>query len=209
MLERLKVVKENLMSALQTQMGNLQNADTKELGEVVDMIKDLEEAIYYCTITKAMEEQGKEEKSRGKEIERHYYTERPYYPPMYYGGGAGQTGQGGNGNNMYYSGRSDGSNSGSSSSNGGGASRNMYYTEVNTTDGRDASRDSREGRSGSSRRTYIEAKDLKKGQAMQIKELEHYVQELSNDLVEMIGDASPEEKNILKQHLKTISEKIK
>jgi len=37
-------------------MGNLHQVDTHELGEVIDMIKDLEEALYYCSITKAMEE---------------------------------------------------------------------------------------------------------------------------------------------------------
>lgn len=207
-MERLKSVKETLMNALQSQMGNLQTVDTKELGEVVDMVKDLEEAIYYCTITKAMGE--KEEGKQQKEIERHYYTERPYYPPMdytyrnmYYGG------DGGRGGEMYYNGGgSSGGNSGMSSGNGGG-SRNMYYTENGMSDGQGMTRDGREGRSGGSRRTYIEAKDMKKGQAMQIKELEHYIQELSNDLVEMVEGASPEEKNLLKQHLKTISEKIK
>ena len=30
----------------------IREVDTKELGEAIDMIKDLEEAIYYCTVTK-------------------------------------------------------------------------------------------------------------------------------------------------------------
>lgn len=34
----------------------VENIDTKEMGEVIDMIKDLSEAEYYATITKAMEE---------------------------------------------------------------------------------------------------------------------------------------------------------
>ena len=55
-MDKLKNVKECLMAQLQTQLGNLANVDAKEMGEVVDMIKDLEEAIYYCTITKAMTE---------------------------------------------------------------------------------------------------------------------------------------------------------
>ena len=37
---------------------NLNTVDTRELGEAVDMIKDLAEAIYYCTVTKAMEEKS-------------------------------------------------------------------------------------------------------------------------------------------------------
>ncbi len=36
--------------------------DAKELGEIVDIVKDLEEAIYYRTITEAMEESSDREK---------------------------------------------------------------------------------------------------------------------------------------------------
>lgn len=72
-MERLKSMKENLMSVAQGQMSNLHQVDTHELGEVIDMIKDLEEALYYCSITKAMEESQQEKK---------YYRERPqYYMP--------------------------------------------------------------------------------------------------------------------------------
>ena len=53
-MERLKAMKETLVSAAQSQMGNLAATDTKELGEVIDMIKDIEEATYYCTIIKSM-----------------------------------------------------------------------------------------------------------------------------------------------------------
>lgn len=77
-MERLKSMKENLMSIAQGQMGNLHQVDTHELGEVIDMIKDLEEALYYCSITKAMEESQQEKK---------YYKEHPQYympyPPFY------------------------------------------------------------------------------------------------------------------------------
>ena len=44
------------MGCIESQMTNLDEVDTKELGEAIDMIKDLEEAMYYCTITKAMEQ---------------------------------------------------------------------------------------------------------------------------------------------------------
>ena len=37
---------------------HLETIDTCELGEVVDMIKDLSETIYYKTVTEAMEEKG-------------------------------------------------------------------------------------------------------------------------------------------------------
>ena len=55
MVKRLEQMKECLVSCVQNQIsGHLDQVDTKELGEAIDMIKDLEEAIYYCTITKAM-----------------------------------------------------------------------------------------------------------------------------------------------------------
>lgn len=76
-------------------MANLKETDTEELGQAVDMIKDLEEAIYYCTITKAMEKSEKEENSsptivmpsvtpntNNNTTERYYYT-TPYYPRDY------------------------------------------------------------------------------------------------------------------------------
>jgi hypothetical protein len=69
-MEQLKHMKETLISCVQSQMSHLDTVDTEELGDVIDMIKDLEEAIYYCTITKAME--GKE-KEGGNQY--HYYTE--------------------------------------------------------------------------------------------------------------------------------------
>ena len=42
-------------------MANPQQADTHEMGEVIDMIKDLEQAKYYCSIVKAMEEAEEDE----------------------------------------------------------------------------------------------------------------------------------------------------
>ena len=58
-------------------------------------------------------------------------------------------------------------------------------------------RDRREGRSPMSRKMYMESKELHKDKATQLKDLEHYMQELSTDIAEMIDDASPEEKQIL------------
>lgn len=124
-MERLKNMKETLMSCVQGQMTHLETVDTKELGEVIDMIKDISEALYYCTITEAME--GKEEK--GKE-HHHYYTEQRYYPvdsrmmdreygKMYYDG---------NGNNMmYYNG--NGSNSSSNGNNARGGGTRGFHEE--------------------------------------------------------------------------------
>jgi hypothetical protein len=70
-MERMKNMKETLMGCVQAQMSHLDTVDTKELGEVVDMIKDFSEAIYYCTITEAME--GKEKETQQQH--HHYYTD--------------------------------------------------------------------------------------------------------------------------------------
>lgn len=56
-LKEICEMKEQLLNAMKTQLsGNLNNVDTAEAGEVIDMIKDLAEAEYYCKITEAMED---------------------------------------------------------------------------------------------------------------------------------------------------------
>ena len=70
-------------------------------------------------------------------------------------------------------------------------------------------RDEREGKSGRTRRTYMENKEMHADKAMQLKELEKYIQELGQDLTEMIEGASPEEKQLLQQKVTTLASKIK
>ena len=69
-------------------------------------------------------------------------------------------------------------------------------------------RDSREGRSGQSRRGYMEAKENGMDKQAKMKELEEYMKELSSDVTEMIGDASPEEKAMLKNKMQVLMQKI-
>ena len=101
-MERLKHIKETIMSCVEGEVCNLSQADTKELGEAIDMLKDLEEAIYYATITKAMHEK---EKEGGGEKEVMYYPYPMYYPQesnqMYYPRGGGD-GDGRRGYMNYY-----------------------------------------------------------------------------------------------------------
>ena len=54
MIEELKRMKNCLITQAQSQMNNLSMVNTQEMGEVVDMIKDLEESIYYCTIVETI-----------------------------------------------------------------------------------------------------------------------------------------------------------
>ena len=77
-MESLKTMKTQLEGCVQGQLGNLDKVDAKQLGQAIDMIKDLSEAIYYCTITEAMEKG--EEKQSVNNI--NYYT-TPVYNKMY------------------------------------------------------------------------------------------------------------------------------
>jgi galactose-1-phosphate uridylyltransferase len=55
-MERLKRIKDCLICVVESHMDDLDAVDAKEMGEVIDMIKDLSETMYYCSIVKAMEE---------------------------------------------------------------------------------------------------------------------------------------------------------
>lgn len=216
-IEEMKTMKTQLMSCVQGQMGDLKNTDAKELGQAVDMIKDLSEAIYYCTITESMEKAEKQEKetinnvnyytmpynSANEMIYPRYYTpmmpdyyrdmerEKGYmYYPMYYSNGSG----GSNGS----SGSGRGGNMGNTT--GGNSS---YYTEPGMM-----MRDPRQGRAAIRRRLYMESKEQHKDTNSQLRELEAYMQELSSDITEMIKDASPEERATLHQKMSTLASKI-
>ena len=207
-MERLKSMKEAFIGQIQSQLGNLANVDAKELGEVVDMVKDLEEAIYYCTITKAME--AKEHENKGAEHHSHYYTEYRYPEPHYYRDmdrDYGRMYYNGNGGN--YSSNNGNSNGNSGSRNYGdwGGMRNYSSWEMDMT--KSMMRDEREGKSGRTRRNYMENKSMHVDKAAQLKELEKYIQELGQDLAEMVEGASPEEKQLLQQRVSTLASKIK
>lgn len=177
-MHRLYDMKNCLISAAQSQMGNLQDCNAEELGEVIDMIKDLEEAIYYCTITKSMND--KEENNSSQY--RMYYKER---------GGHDYD----NSSSYINYPRIDKYNDKS----------NEHYREREFPL---EMRDAREGRSPARRRMYMESKELHKDKVTAMKELEEYMQELSSDICEMIEDASPEEKQLLQKKIIALSNKI-
>lgn len=139
--KKLMWMEELLIAEAEKQFECLEEVCTKELGEVIDMIKDLKEAIYYETVTKAME-----------------------------------TG-------------------------------NSYKTEKSDHHQGD-SRSEYEGKSPHSRQLYIEAKHMNKDKATQLRELEKYMQELSQDVIDMIADASPEEKQYLEKKITALASKV-
>ena len=70
------------------------------------------------------------------------------------------------------------------------------------------SRSEHEGKSPLSRKMYLEAKHMNKDKATQLRELEKYMQELSQDVVDMIADASPEEKQYLEKKITALASKV-
>lgn len=240
-LEPIKKMCETLEDAAKHELSKgVENVDAKELGEVVDMIKDLYEAkekivkaCYYKGILEAMEEHDFDDEedimdegrrgyrgqprsqsgrymsrgdgrrsNRGRGSRRGYESSMMEYDDMDYEDmermrdydrGAGK---------MYYT-RGGSSMGGSTSGQSGNSSMNrgqMGYS--------DGGRDRREGRSGQMRRGYMEAKEQGKDKQQKMKELEDYMKELSTDVTEMIGDASPEEKSLLKQKMQVLMQKI-
>lgn len=190
-MEQLKMMKEQLTSMIQSQMGDIRHTDTKELGEAIDMVKDLSEAIYYCTIVKSMEESDE-----GKTKEYPYNAERS----RYYGDGAIVNGAEHTTHTMYYGNRRNPVYY--------GEQYPVYYRENEMRYQDMMSRDPREGRSPRSRRMYMESQEMHQDTSTKMKELENYVKELSNDITEMIEKASPEEKVLLRQKISALSDKI-
>lgn len=147
-MKKLYKIKDTLINLVEQQMTNPQCVDTHEMGEVIDMIKDLAETCYYVSIVEAMEDKEDHEES-SRQIDT-----------MYYGIGA--------------------------------------MNDDNK----------KMGHSPMKRKSYIESKELHMDQAQQMRELEDYAQVLTSDLLEMIQDATPEEKQLLQRKIATLATKI-
>lgn len=147
-MKKLCKLKDTLINLVEQQMTNPQCVDTHEMGEVIDMIKDLAETCYYVSIVEAMEDKEDHEESSSQT------------DTMYYGIGA--------------------------------------MNDDNK----------KMGHSPMKRKSYIESKELHMDQARQMRELEDYAQVLTSDLLEMIQDATPEEKQLLQRKIATLATKI-
>lgn len=147
-MKKLCEIKDTLINLVEQQITNPQCVDTHEMGEVIDMIKDLAETCYYVSIVEAMEDKEDHEESNRQT------------DTMYYGIGA--------------------------------------MNDDNK----------KMGHSPMKRKSYIESKELHMDQAQQMRELEDYAQVLTSDLLEMIQDATPEEKQLLQRKIATLATKI-
>lgn len=207
-VKRIHEMREKLTECTKSQFDKgIDHVDTCEASKVIDMIKDLAEAEYYATLAITMQEYDPDENMEmferygdgGKRFYDHYryadgrfapkghgtyrrgYEEPPYYhmtPEMYHRDMDRDMGR-------------------------------MYYTETSSSGMRDA----REGRSGMSRRAYMENKELHKANTpadkeAKVRDLNTYMTELATDMSEIINDATPEEKSVLKSKLSALVTKI-
>jgi hypothetical protein len=196
-MDRLKTMKETLISCIEGQMTHLDSVDTKELGEVIDMVKDLEEAIYYGTITEAMKGEDKHSKHFVEYIYPYKddYNIYPYEHDRDVDRSKGR---------MYYGGRG----SGSSTTEGGPGTVQYYGGYDYPVNWPVEMKDAREGKSGKMRKMYMESKEMHHDKSKLMKDLEMYMQELSSDITEMISDATPEERQYLSSKISALATKI-
>ena len=94
----------------------------------------------------------------------------------------------------------------------------LYYTEkypknktskyMTDTHMETAWDDDKIGRSPSARKAYLEAQQNHKDKAIQLKELDNYISDLSSDIVEMIENASNDERSYLERKISALATKI-
>ena len=186
-----------------------ENVDTCEMGQVVDMIKDLNEAEYKAVIVKAMKKADEEKEEYDKMLLRELKEEygedagRRYYDHYRYA--SGRFAPKGHGSyrrgyeeppyyhmtpEMYRDMDRD-------------THSRMYYTETSMN----------ESGYDRAKRTYTETKEMHRGNTPEDKkakmqELERYAKSLTEDVVEMVSDMSDEEKNLLRTKMQILMQKI-
>lgn len=218
----------------------IENVDTSEMGEVVDMIKDLAEAEYHSIISKAMKKADEEEEEYNKELlrsikaeygeedGRRFYDEYRYkttgrYAPKGKGSYVGRRGyeEPPYWHRYPYNMTDTDYDDMERMRDMDRPHGRMYYTNMSDRmgmidqprSGSSTERDMREGRSGISRKHYMEAKEQHKANTQQDKDakmqsLDEYMRELSTDMAELITDMTPEERTMLKNKMSVLMTKI-
>lgn len=78
-MEQIKDLMKSVVNCVSAQVTSMENADSKELSDAMDMIKDLAMAKYYCAITDAME---KPENVYGRDYDENGRIRKGYSPKM-------------------------------------------------------------------------------------------------------------------------------
>ena len=185
-----------------------ENVDTCEMGQVVDMIKDLNEAEYKAVIVKAMKKADEEEKEYknillrelkeeyGEDAGRRFYDHYRYADGRFAPKGRGTYRRGYEEPPYWH--MTPEMYRDMDKENG-----RMYYTEPMYT----------ESRYESAKRAYTESKELHKGNEPQdkeakMRELEKYMKEMSDDLLNLMKGMSQEEMNMAKSKLSVLVSKM-
>lgn len=221
----------------------IENVNVEEMSEAVDMIKDLCEAEYKAVIVKSMKEADEEEEEYNKELLRMLKTEygeedgRRFYDEYRYKttgryapkGRGTYVGRRGYEEPPYWHRHpydmtdTDYDDMERMRDMDRLSRGRMYYTDMSDRmgmvdqprSGSSMERDMREGRSGISRKHYMETKEQHKANTQQDKDvnmqtLEEYLTALSADITELITDMNmtPEERSLIKNKMSVLMTKI-
>lgn len=184
----------------------IENVDACEMGQVTDMLKDLAEAMYYRTLTKAMDEAEDDEIMEmfdrygdGRRFYDHYrYSDGRFAPK---GRGSYRRGYEGPYWRMTPEMYKDMQEYRDMDRNTG----RMYYTEPSMT--------MSESNYDRAKRNYTETKELHRANTPQDKEakmrgLEDYFKEISSDITGLLSDMTPEERNMFKSKISALATKL-
>ena len=184
-----------------------ENVDTCEMGQAVDMIKDLNEAEYKAVIVKAMKKADEEKEEYDKMLLRELKEEygedagRRFYDHYRYSDG--RFAPKGRGTYRGYSEPYYHMTPEMYRDMDRDKHSRMYYTETGMN----------ESGYDRAKRTYTETKEMHRGNTPEDKkakmqELERYAKSLTEDVVEMVSDMSDEEKNLLRTKMQILMQKI-
>lgn len=174
-MDNIKHMKTMLESAIYAEMNKgIDRANTDELGKAIDMLKDITETLYYCSIVKSMEDSETESKEYRK-----YYT--PAMTPEIYRDVDRRT-----------NGR-------------------MYYTETESTESDMMQKDNEMPMNGSKsdryRTDYMKSK--RSGDTSnRMVHLDNYAKMLTEDVMEMLRDATENEKTLIRSKMSALASKI-
>lgn len=220
-MERLKNICDSLENCVMTELGkDKSEIDAQELGEVIDAIKDVKMAMYYGSIIEAMKdsEYGEEydengpRSYRGRSARTGRYVHRAYEAPdmkmimrdmdkdenkMYYSEDALIPSRH-YGNMSYEEGHRKGYEEGHR--NGYREGHNRGYEEGRNSAGSSMS----SSRYDSARRGFEEGHDKEQ----KSKALTEYMRTIADDITNMVMEMDPQEKQVVKNKLQAIQNKI-
>lgn len=209
------------------------NVNLHDAMQIVDMVKDLADAEYHALIAREMRKEHEEEEEEEKYILRMLKEERGmseedsrrFYDAWRYKNGRfapkGRGTRRGYEEPPYYHMMPDyrmdlADYKGKTAEELRDLDRSrgkLYYTEPVRMDGMREMHDRKDGKSWEKRRGYMETKEAHKDNTPQdkqekMKSLEAYAKDLTEDVIDMVADATPEERNLLRQKMQVLLQKI-